>query len=71
MTGTWTGAAGDAAGTIDIGSANVITADFDPNKSSDGPTEKPFVSRSVSGAITTLSVYNKDTVTDGKFRIEF
>lgn len=69
--GKWTGAAGDAAGSIDIGSAEVISADFDPNKASGGPTEKPLVSRSVSGSTTTLSVYNKDTVTDGKFKIEY
>ena len=70
VTGTWTGAIGDAAGSYDIGSPNVISADFDPNLGT-GTPEKPLVSRSVSGNITTLSIYNKQTVTDGKFRVEF
>ena len=71
VSGTWTGSVNDNAGTMDVGSANVISADFDPNKASGGPVERPLVSRSVSGAITTLTIYNKQAVTDGKFRVEY
>jgi len=71
MTGKWTCSAGDTAGTIDIGSANVISAEFDPNLASGGPAEKPLVSRSTSGSTTTLTIYHKQTVTDGKFKIEY
>lgn len=70
VTGVWTSSAGDAPGTISIGSANVTSYDFDPNVSS-GSSEKPLVSASVSGATTTLSVYHHQTITAGKFRIEF
>ncbi len=70
VSGSWSGVVGDAAGSIAIGSANVISYDFDPNLTT-GPTEKPICSASTSGNTTTLTVYNHQTVTSGKFRIEF
>ena len=70
MTGSWSAAVGDSPGTIAIGAANVIAFDFDPGVST-GPTEKPLVTQSVSGAITTLTINHKQTVTAGRFRIEY
>jgi len=70
MTGTWSCTAGDAPGTIAIGAANVISYDFDSNTTG-SPSEKPLVSQSTSGSTTTLTVYHHQTVTSGRFRIEF
>lgn len=70
VTGSWSCAAGDSPGTIAVGAANVISYDFDPGLST-GPVEKPFVTSSVSGAITTLTVAHHQTVTAGKFKIEY
>lgn len=70
MTGNWSCTAGDAPGTIAIGAANVISYDFDPATSS-GPSEKPLVSASTSGSTTTLTIYHHQTVSNGKFKIEY
>lgn len=71
VSGTWTGTAGDAAGSLVIGSGNVVAYDFDPGLSSNGPSEKPLVSASVASGQTTLSVYYHQTITAGKFRVVF
>ena len=70
VSGNWSCLAGDAPGTIDIGAANVISYDFDPASTS-SPQEKPLVTGTTVGNITTLTVYTHKTVTAGKFRIEF
>jgi hypothetical protein len=70
VTGNWSCTAGDAPGTIVIGSSSVIAYDFDP-ASTTSPSEKPLVTASTSGNQTTLTVYHHQTVTTGKFRIEY
>ena len=71
VSGTWTGNAGDAAGSFTIGSGNVLEYDFDPGLSSGGPTEKPLVSSAASGNNTVLTIYYHQTVTAGKFNVTF
>lgn len=67
MRGTWTAAVGDAAGTITLGTP-ALAADFWANLSS-GPSQGRV---KVSGlGSTTLTVYNQETVTDGKFEVMF
>lgn len=70
LVGNWSCLSGDAPGTIDIGSGYVASYDFDP-ASTVSPSEKPLVTASVSGGITTLTVYHHKTVTNGKFKIEY
>lgn len=70
VTGNWSCSSGDAPGTLDIGSAGVISFDFDP-ASTTSPQEKPLVTASTTGSITTLTVYHHKTVTNGKFKIEY
>ena len=69
LTGTWSGAVGDAVGTFDV-YGKVYTADFYSNIT-DSPSEKPLVSLSQNSStgITTISISNNETVTDGNFRI--
>jgi hypothetical protein len=70
LTGNWSCLATDAPGTIVIGSGYVSSFDFDPAVTS-GPAEKPLVSASVSSGQTTLTVNHHQTVTNGKFRVEY
>lgn len=68
LTGNWSGAVGDAAGTIVVATAklyDVDVRDFD----SAGPQERPHVTYSTSGRNTTLSIHNYKDVTDGRFTI--
>lgn len=67
MRGTWTASVGDAAGTITLGTP-ALAADFWANVSS-GPTQGRI---RVSGlGSTTLTVYNQEAVTDGRFEVLF
>lgn len=70
LTGNWSASAGDAPGTIVIGSGNVINAEFDPRLST-GPSEFPAVATSVTNGQTTVTVYHHQTVTNGTFEIEY
>lgn len=68
--GTWTGATGDAAGTLAI-SGIVTRAIFQKFDALDNTYEIiPRIERSTSSGITTLTIENQDTVTDGFFTIE-
>ena len=71
VSGKWTGSAGDAAGTIVIGSSEVQSVEFDPRIGSSGPAERPLISTSASSGQTTVSVYYKQNVTDGRFTITY
>lgn len=68
-TGTWTGAVGDAAGTLTVPGQQVLSGKFDTNLSSGGPTAPVAWSFSASNGVSTVSVYYHQTVTDGKFAI--
>lgn len=71
VSGDWTGSAGDSAGSYTVGSARVVSYDFDPGLGSSGPAEKALVSASVSSGQTTLSVFYHQTITAGKFLVVF
>ena len=68
LVGTWTHTDGAANETIAI-AGTVWGARFNPDTTT-GPVEIECLwSQSVSGAITTLTIYNNATVTNGKFFI--
>ena len=68
LVGKWTHTDGDANESLAIG-GTVWGARFNPNTTS-GPIEAEVVwSQSVSGTITTITIYNNATVTDGRFII--
>ena len=70
ITGEWTGAVGDANGTFDVEGGTIYACDFLSNITT-GPVEKVHAApTSTSGAVTTITVYNHQTVTAGTFRIE-
>lgn len=65
--GTWTGSAGDAAGTLTVAGI-ALSAEFLQNLSS-GPLQGAVP---VSGIGTaTVTVYNLSTVTGGTFRVTY
>ena len=68
-TGKWTGAVGDAAGTLTVPGAEVLSAAFLPNKSTGGPANPPSVSWTSTGGVATITVSNYVTVSDGRFDI--
>lgn len=66
--GDWSGTAGDAAGTITLNGGRVYLAHF-RSEDTTGPQEEPDTSVSVSGSTLTMSVYNHQTVVNGRFLI--
>lgn len=68
--GDWTGSAGDANGTFNVEGGRVYLAKFDSQDSSNGPEQEvPVFISSTSGAVVTLSIANRATVTTGRFII--
>lgn len=67
--GTWSGAAGDAAGTLSVSGA-VLSAKFEKFDADSTSQGNPRVTASVSNNITTLTINNQDNVTTGYFIIE-
>lgn len=69
LTGSWSGSAGDAAGTMTI--AGVVTNTlFQAYDSTNQWEIIPRVTISVSGGISTLTINNQDNVTTGYFTID-
>lgn len=66
--GDWSGTAGDAPGTISVGGGRVFLAEF-RNEDTGSPQETPDVTVTSSGGIMTVTVYNHQTVTTGRFLI--
>lgn len=68
--GDWTGTVGDASGTIVVEGGRVYSALFFTNDTS-SPSSIPVPSTWVaaSGATTTVTVHNRETVTIGTFII--
>lgn len=68
--GDWTGAAGDANGTVTVEGGRIYLAEFNSHDSTNGPTQyiETFISSTGSGTIT-LSVANRNTVSTGRFII--
>ena len=67
--GDWTGAVGDAAGTIGVEGGRVYLAHFTSQDSSGEIQPAVRVSVSTTDAVTTVTVYNQETVTTGRFLI--
>lgn len=67
--GDWTGSAGDATGTIGVEGGRVYLAEFSMQGTGESPVQKAAVSVSTSGRVTTVSIYNHETVTTGRFII--
>ena len=68
-TGRWTGAIGDAAGTITVPGMRVDEAVFNNNLATGGPANSPAVTFTSSGGIVTVTVHNAVTVSGGFFTI--
>ena len=67
LVGNWSGAAGDAPGTIQVEGGQVYLANFDPQVSS-GPTQlRVTTAPSGTTGVVTVSVANNMTVTAGTF----
>lgn len=69
MRGTWTGTAGDTAGTV-TGSGYALAANFATNNST-SPGQVIPVRISNSSGTWTVTIPYQETVTAGTFRIEF
>lgn len=67
--GDWTGATGDAAGSLGIAAGKVYGAQFLTNLSSGAQEADIKVSPSGTAGIVTLTVNNNTTVTAGTFSI--
>lgn len=66
--GSWTGSAADASGTIGVEGSQIYFAVFTTNDPT-GPWQFVPYTWTVSGAVSTLSVHNRETVTAGTFII--
>jgi len=69
ITGTWSGSAGDAAGSMTI-AGTVVSARFEKFDADSTYQGVARCSSSVSSGITTLTVNNQDNVVTGYFTIE-
>lgn len=69
LSGTWSGTAGDTAGSMTIGGIvlSAVFNKFDADNTFGNPVR---CSSSVSSGITTLTVNNQDNVTTGYFTID-
>ncbi len=65
--GNWTGAVGDASGTIAIEGSQLYSGQFSTNDQT-GPFQFVPFTWSVSGSVITISVHNRETVTAGTFQ---
>ena len=66
--GDWSGTAGDAPGTINLAGGRVYFHSF-RNEDTGSPVEEPDATVTVSGTSITMSVYNHQTVSNGRFFI--
>jgi hypothetical protein len=69
LSGTWSGLAGDTAGSMSIGGI-VTSARFDKFDADNTFQGLARVSSSVASGITTLTINNQDNVVSGYFTIE-
>ena len=67
--GDWSGVAGDAPGSVQIGAGKVYQAQFLPDLAAGPAPVDVAVSPSGTAGIVTLTVYNTATVTAGQFSI--
>lgn len=67
--GDWSGSVGDDKGTVTVEGGRVYLANFS-NQDTDSPTDGGLpTSTTVSGGLSTVSVYYHETVTTGRFLI--
>lgn len=69
LSGTWTGSAGDSAGTMTI-AGPVVKANFYKFDSDNTWQIIPRVTSSITSGITTITVNNQDNVVTGYFEID-
>jgi hypothetical protein len=69
LSGTWSGNAGDAAGTMTI-AGPVVKANFYKFDNDQSWQIIPRVSTSISSGITTVTINNQDNVVTGYFEID-
>lgn len=69
ISGTWTGLAGDAAGTMTVG-GTVTSARFEKFDNDQTFAQPVRCFNSVSSGISTITVQNQDNVVNGQFTIE-
>lgn len=69
LVGNWSGAVGDAPGTIQVEGGQVYLANFQPQLSSGAQMLETFSSPSGTAGVVTLTVYNQAAVTSGTFII--
>ena len=69
LSGTWSGLAGDAAGTMTV-SGTVIDAKFKKFDADNTFGEPIRCSSSITSGITTLTVNNQDNVVNGQFTLD-
>ena len=69
ISGEWSGAAGDAAGSMMVGGI-VTQAEFQGYDADNFCQIRPRVSSSVASGITTLTIENQEPVTTGYFTIQ-
>lgn len=69
--GDWTGASGDANGTMSLEGGRVYLAKFDSQDSSNGPEQEVpvFISSNPGTGTITISVANRSTVATGRFLV--
>ncbi len=68
--GDWSGTVGDAPGTITLGGGRVYFHSF-RNEDTTGPAEEPDATVTVSGSTITMTVYNHQTIANGRFFIVY
>lgn len=66
--GMWTGAIGDASGTLGVEGTQIYFVSFETNDLT-GPNQKVPITWSTTGAVTTLTVHNREGVTAGTFLV--
>lgn len=66
--GAWTGAVGDASGTIGVEGSQIYLAIFTTNDTTSPWQVVPYT-WTVSGAVSTVSIHNRESVTAGTFII--
>ena len=69
LTGSWSGSAGDAAGTMTI-AGTVVSAQFEKFDADNTYQGMARCSTSISSGITTLTINNQDNVVTGYFTIK-
>lgn len=67
--GDWTGAIGDASGTIVVEGGRVYQADFNTNDTNSPNQKIPTTWPAASGSTTTVTIHNRETVATGTFII--